>query len=44
MLLLTDADASPERPPVPMLLATAAVHHRLVAVRAADDGDARRRE
>jgi glutamate synthase domain-containing protein 1 len=31
MLLLSDADASPERPPVPMLLATAAVHHRLVA-------------
>ena len=30
MLLLTDADASPERPPVPMLLATSAVHHRLV--------------
>ena len=31
MLLLSDVDASPERPPVPMLLATAAVHHRLVA-------------
>jgi len=30
MLLLTDADASPERPPVPMLLATSTVHHRLV--------------
>jgi glutamate synthase (ferredoxin) len=30
MLLLSDADASPERPPVPMLLATSAVHHRLV--------------
>ena len=30
MLLLTDADASPERPPVPILLATSAVHHRLV--------------
>jgi glutamate synthase domain-containing protein 2/glutamate synthase domain-containing protein 1/glutamate synthase domain-containing protein 3 len=30
MLLLSDADASAERPPVPMLLATATVHHRLV--------------
>ena len=30
MLLLSDADASPERPPVPILLATSAVHHRLV--------------
>ncbi len=30
MLLLSDADASPERPPVPMLLATSTVHHRLV--------------
>jgi glutamate synthase domain-containing protein 2/glutamate synthase domain-containing protein 1/glutamate synthase domain-containing protein 3 len=30
MLLLTDADATAERPPVPMLFATAAVHHRLV--------------
>jgi len=31
MLLLSDAEASPQRPPVPMLLATAVVHHRLVA-------------
>ena len=31
MLLVNDALASPERPPVPMLLATATVHHRLVA-------------
>jgi glutamate synthase domain-containing protein 2/glutamate synthase domain-containing protein 1/glutamate synthase domain-containing protein 3 len=31
MLLLTDADASAERPPVPMLLGTSTVHHRLVA-------------
>jgi glutamate synthase domain-containing protein 2/glutamate synthase domain-containing protein 1/glutamate synthase domain-containing protein 3 len=30
MLLLSDRDASPERPPIPMLLATSAVHHRLV--------------
>ncbi len=30
MLLLSDADASPERPPVPILLATSIVHHRLV--------------
>jgi glutamate synthase (ferredoxin) len=30
MVLLSDADASPERPPVPMLLATSTVHHRLV--------------
>jgi glutamate synthase (ferredoxin) len=30
MLLLSDADASPARPPVPMLLATSTVHHRLV--------------
>src|SRR5437879_13440592 len=31
MILLSDADATPARPPVPMLLATATVHHRLVA-------------
>ena len=31
MLLLSDAAASADRPPVPMLLATSAVHHRLVA-------------
>src|SRR6266540_1515505 len=30
MLLLSDADATTSRPPVPMLLATATVHHRLV--------------
>jgi glutamate synthase (ferredoxin) len=30
MLLLSDADASPERPPVPSLLATSVVHHHLV--------------
>src|SRR5262249_11337559 len=30
MLLLSDADATPERPPVPILLATSVVHHRLV--------------
>ncbi len=30
MLLLSDADASPERPPVPILLATSVVHHHLV--------------
>jgi glutamate synthase (ferredoxin) len=30
MVLLSDAEASPERPPVPMLLATSTVHHRLV--------------
>jgi glutamate synthase domain-containing protein 2/glutamate synthase domain-containing protein 1/glutamate synthase domain-containing protein 3 len=31
MILLSDADATPVRPPVPMLLATSTVHHRLVA-------------
>jgi glutamate synthase domain-containing protein 2/glutamate synthase domain-containing protein 1/glutamate synthase domain-containing protein 3 len=31
MLLVSDADAVPDRPPVPMLLATSTVHHRLVA-------------
>ena len=31
MLLVTDADAAPDRPPVPMLLARRRVHHRLVA-------------
>jgi glutamate synthase (ferredoxin) len=31
MLLVSDADAAPDRPPVPMLLATSIVHHRLVA-------------
>ena len=31
ILLLTDAAAAPDRPPVPMLLAVVAVHHRLVA-------------
>ena len=30
MLLLSDADASTERPPVPILLATSVVHHHLV--------------
>ncbi|MDX6409550.1 MAG: glutamate synthase large chain [Gaiellaceae bacterium] len=30
MLLVTDRDASPERPPVPSLLATSVVHHHLV--------------
>ncbi len=30
MLLLSDADASPDRPPVPSLLATSVVHHHLV--------------
>ena len=30
MLLVTDTDASPERPPVPILLATSVVHHHLV--------------
>jgi glutamate synthase (ferredoxin) len=30
MLLVSDAEATPDRPPVPMLLATAVVHHRLV--------------
>jgi glutamate synthase (ferredoxin) len=30
MLLISDADASPERPPVPSLLATSIVHHHLV--------------
>jgi len=30
MLLLSDADASLERPPVPILLATSVVHHHLV--------------
>jgi glutamate synthase (ferredoxin) len=30
MLLVSDADASPERPPVPSLLATSVVHHHLV--------------
>jgi glutamate synthase (ferredoxin) len=30
MLLLSDADAALERPPVPMLLAVSSVHHRLV--------------
>jgi glutamate synthase (ferredoxin) len=32
MLLVSDRDASPERPPVPILLATAIVHHHLVKV------------
>ena len=32
MLLVSDADASPERPPVPSLLATSIVHHHLVRV------------
>jgi len=32
MLLVSDADASPERPPVPILLATSIVHHHLVRV------------
>ncbi len=31
MLLVTDAEAAPDRPAVPMLLATSTVHHRLVA-------------
>ena len=31
MLLLSDAEAAPERPPVPILLAVSSVHHRLVA-------------
>ena len=30
MLLVSDAEASPERPPVPILLAVSTVHHRLV--------------
>jgi glutamate synthase domain-containing protein 2/glutamate synthase domain-containing protein 1/glutamate synthase domain-containing protein 3 len=30
MLAITDGQASADRPPVPMLLATSAVHHRLV--------------
>jgi glutamate synthase domain-containing protein 2/glutamate synthase domain-containing protein 1/glutamate synthase domain-containing protein 3 len=30
MLLVSDADATPERPPVPILLATSVVHHHLV--------------
>jgi glutamate synthase domain-containing protein 2/glutamate synthase domain-containing protein 1/glutamate synthase domain-containing protein 3 len=30
LILLTDEEASPERPPIPMLLATAYVHHHLV--------------
>jgi glutamate synthase (ferredoxin) len=30
MLLISDAEASPERPPVPSLLATSVVHHHLV--------------
>ncbi|HEY8725709.1 MAG TPA: glutamate synthase large subunit [Gaiellaceae bacterium] len=32
MLLVSDCDASPERPPVPILLATSIVHHNLVRV------------
>src|SRR2546422_7873283 len=32
MLLVSDADASPERPPVPILLAPSIVHHHLVRV------------
>jgi len=32
MLLLSDSAATPKRPPVPMLLATSFVHHRLVRV------------
>jgi glutamate synthase (ferredoxin) len=32
MLLVSDTDASPERPPVPILLATSVVHHHLVKV------------
>jgi glutamate synthase (ferredoxin) len=31
MLLLSDAEATPDRPPVPILLATSTVHHRLVS-------------
>src|SRR6266540_5011591 len=30
MLLVSDAGAGADRPPVPMLLATSVVHHRLV--------------
>jgi len=32
MLLVSDTDATPERPPVPILLATSVVHHYLVRV------------
>src|SRR3989449_2577637 len=32
MLLVSDTDATPERPPVPILLATSVVHHHLVRV------------
>ena len=32
MLLVSDTDATPERPPVPILLATSIVHHHLVKV------------
>ncbi len=44
MLLLTDVDASPERPPVPMLLATVGRPPPARRGGPAHDGDARRRE